>query len=185
MIILFGPAGAGKSMQGYMLAARFGWRWLSAGQLLRETRDPDLMESMRKGEFVDDDQIRSVMGEAIKSADNVEHLILDGFPRQIQQAEWLLDSEEYFDREIQVVIVLDVSREVIEKRLAIRGRADDTADSIDKRLALFSEETSPILDFFKQSDVIVKHVNGEGTIGQVHDAILSALEEEMVFSAKD
>lgn len=181
MIILFGPAGAGKSVQGHMLAARFDWRWLSAGQLLRETRNVEFMEAMRKGDFIPDEHIREVMGKAIKSADSIDHLILDGFPRQTQQAEWLLGSREEFDREIQAVIVLDVSRDVIERRLAIRGRADDTAEAIDKRLALFREETTPILDYFEANGVAVVHVDGEGTVGHVHDGIVSALEARGVF----
>ena len=53
MIVFFGPAGAGKSVQGQMLAARNGWRWLSAGQLLRDTRDPELFAQMRTGGLVD------------------------------------------------------------------------------------------------------------------------------------
>lgn len=184
MIILFGPAGAGKSVQGHMLAARFDWRWLSAGQLLRETRDVSFMEAMRKGDFIPDEHIRAVMGEAIKNASDIKHIILDGFPRQEQQARWLLESRQSFNRNIQAVIVLDVGRKVIEKRLAIRGRADDTADAIDKRLELFRNETNPILAFFEDNNVPVVHVDGEGTVGQVHDGIVAALEERGVFDAK-
>lgn len=178
MIILFGPAGAGKSVQGHLLAARFEWRWLSAGQLLRETRDPEFVEAMRKGEFISDDQIRRVMGDAVKQATAVKRVILDGFPRQLQQAQWLLESRETFGRDIVVAIVLDVNRDIVEKRLAIRGRADDTAEAIDRRLALFQEETFPILDYFTKNNISVVHVDGSGTVGEVHDAIVAVLEEK-------
>ena len=50
MIIFFGPAGAGKSVQGQILSARHGWRWLSAGQLLRDSKDPELLKVMSTGE---------------------------------------------------------------------------------------------------------------------------------------
>ena len=46
MIVFFGPAGAGKSVQGQILAARFGWRWLSAGQLLRDSKDIEVLKQM-------------------------------------------------------------------------------------------------------------------------------------------
>lgn len=178
MIILFGPAGAGKSVQGHMLAARFGWRWLSAGQLLRETRDTEFMEAMRKGEFIPDEHIRKVMGDALKNATDISRVILDGFPRQAQQAEWLLSVREELSRDIKAVIVLDVSREVIDERLKIRGRADDTEDAIDHRLDLFREETMPIIEYFLENNIPVSHVDGAGSVGQVHDAIVDVLTEK-------
>jgi CRP-like cAMP-binding protein len=52
MIIFFGPAGSGKSVQGQLLAAKQGWRWLSTGQLLRDTRDPILLQSMQQGKLI-------------------------------------------------------------------------------------------------------------------------------------
>ena len=177
MIILFGPAGAGKSVQGHMLAARYGWRWLSAGQLLRETRDVEFMEAMRRGEFIPDEKIRQVMGDALKNAAEIDRVILDGFPRQLQQAQWLLQAREVYSREIKAVIVLDVSRDVIEERLRIRGRADDTTEAIDRRLELFREETSPILDYFLDNNIAVDHVDGSGSVGQVHDAVVEVLTE--------
>jgi len=175
VIILFGPAGAGKSVQGHLLAARYEWRWLSAGQLLRETKDTAYLEAMQKGEFVPDEQIRSVMGNALKSAGDIAHVILDGFPRQMQQAQWLVEARGEHGRDISAVIVLDVAAEVIEKRLHIRGRADDTAESIDRRLELYREETMPIVDYFTGNNIPVVHVDGAGTVGQVHDAIVEEL----------
>ena len=81
MIIFFGPAGAGKSVQGQILAARHGWRWLSAGQLLRDTRDPEVMECLRSGELVPVETISRVMDTALANAGDIHKVILDGFPR--------------------------------------------------------------------------------------------------------
>ena len=53
MIVFFGPAGAGKSVQGNLLAARNDWRWLGAGQLLRDSKDPELLAQMSTGQLVD------------------------------------------------------------------------------------------------------------------------------------
>ena len=63
MIVFFGPAGAGKSVQGQILAARHGWRWLSSGQLLRDSRDPEIAELMRTGALVGSDQTNKVIAE--------------------------------------------------------------------------------------------------------------------------
>ena len=81
MIIFFGPAGAGKSVQGQILAARMGWRWLSAGQLLRDSHDTELIKTMHEGKLVSHETITRVMGEAIAKAGDIKQLILDGFPR--------------------------------------------------------------------------------------------------------
>lgn len=61
MVVFFGPAGAGKSVQGQILAARHGWRWLSSGQLLRDSRDPEIVEIMRSGALVGNKQINEVV----------------------------------------------------------------------------------------------------------------------------
>ena len=91
MIVFFGPAGAGKSVQGQMLAARHGWRWLSAGQLLRDTHDIELIKEMQTGALVSPERVNALMGEALKRAVNIDRVILDGFPRQLEQAKWLVE----------------------------------------------------------------------------------------------
>src|SRR6476660_1363675 len=100
MIVFFGPAGAGKSVQGQMLAARQGWRWLSAGQLLRDTRDPELFAQMQTGGLVDPAKVNALMGDAIARATNINRVIIDGFPRQMAQAEWLVESKAHHGRDI-------------------------------------------------------------------------------------
>ncbi|MBC7459377.1 nucleoside monophosphate kinase, partial [Candidatus Saccharibacteria bacterium] len=123
MIVFFGPAGAGKSVQGQMLAARMGWRWLSAGQLLRDTKDVELTKIMHAGGMVPHDAITKIMGEAIAHAAHIDQLILDGFPRMLEQAHWLIESQPEHGRSIGLVVVLEVPREELLKRLEIRGRA--------------------------------------------------------------
>ena len=68
MIVFFGPAGAGKSVQGQILAARFGWRWLSAGQLLRDSKDIEVLKQMRTGNLVTTETVNRLMGEALNWA---------------------------------------------------------------------------------------------------------------------
>lgn len=176
MIIFFGPAGAGKSVQGQILSARHGWRWLSAGQLLRDSKDPELLRVMSTGSLVPSDVTNQLVGEAIKRSSDLDHLILDGFPREMAQAQWLIDSKSHHGRDIALVIVLEVPKSELLKRLAIRGRADDQPEVIDERLRIYRSEIYPILTYLTEQGVNITHVDGVGTVGQVHDRIVDELE---------
>ena len=176
MIVFFGPAGAGKSVQGQMLAARNGWRWLSAGQLLRDTHDIDLIKQMQTGKLVSPEKVSELMGAALKRATNINRVILDGFPRQMSQAHWLVDSQSHHGRDIKLVIVMEVPKSELLKRLEVRGRADDTPDAIDERLKIYRTEMYPILSYLTEKNVNIVHIDGVGTVGQVHDRIMEELE---------
>lgn len=175
MIVFFGPAGAGKSVQGQMLAARMGWRWLSAGQLLRDSHDAELVTIMHEGKLVPHEAITRIMGEAIGKAGDIDQLILDGFPRQLEQAEWLVQSQPEHGRSIGLVVVLEVPREELLKRLSIRGRADDTPEAIDQRLNIYRQEMYPILGLFTEQHIPVVHIDGVGSVGQIHDRVVEEL----------
>jgi adenylate kinase len=176
MIVFFGPAGAGKSVQGQMLAARHGWRWLSAGQLLRDTHDIELIKEMQTGALVNPEKVNQLMGDALKRATNISRVILDGFPRQLEQAKWLIESQPEHQRSIALVIVLEVPRSELLKRLEVRGRVDDTPEAIDERLRIYRTEMYPILSYFTEQHVNIVHIDGTGTVGQVHDRIMEELE---------
>lgn len=175
MIVFFGPAGAGKSVQGQMLAARHGWRWLSAGQLLRDTHDMEIIREMQTGGLVNPERVNELMGEALKRATNIDRVIVDGFPRQLSQAKWLINSQPTHQRSVGLVIVLEVPRSELLKRLEVRGRADDTPEAIDERLKIYRTEMYPILSYFTEENVNIVHIDGTGTVGQVHDRIVEEL----------
>lgn len=175
MIIFFGPAGSGKSVQAQILAARQGWRWLSAGQLLRDSRDPQLLQQMAEGQLADNDKVNAIMADALKRADGIDRVIIDGFPRELSQAQWLVDSQPEHGRSISLVIVLEVPRDELLQRMQIRGRADDNAEAIDERLAIYEEEINPILAYLGQQNIAIAHIDGQGTVGQVHDRVMEAV----------
>lgn len=175
MIVFFGPAGAGKSVQGQILSARHGWRWLSAGQLLRDSHDSTLICQMQTGKLVDEQLVNAVMDNALKRSKNLEHVILDGYPRLLSQAEWLISKQPEHERSIKIVVVLEVPKNEIEHRLQLRGRADDTPEVIDERLRIYRTENYPILGYLTEQGVYIAHIDGTGTVGRVHDRI----EEEL------
>lgn len=177
MIIIFGPPGSGKSIQGQMLAARMGWRWLSAGQLLRDEKDPNLLAIMRTGELVPHERTNSIMDKAIERASGISQIILDGYPRAIEQAEWLIQAQKAHNRKVSLIITLDVPREEIIRRLDIRGRSDDESEAIEQRINLYKEESIPVVEYLQDNGVKAATVDGVGAVGQVHDRIVSVLQE--------
>jgi adenylate kinase len=176
VIIFFGPAGAGKSVQGQILSARHGWRWLSAGQLLRDTHDAKLIHEMQTGSLIDEDRVNGIMMGALQNAQDLDHVILDGFPRKLTQANWLIDTQPEHEHSIDLVIILEVPKAEILRRLKIRGRVDDTPDAIEQRLRIYRSEIYPILDYFNDQHIPITHIDGTGTVGQVHDRIEAELE---------
>ena len=176
IIAIDGPAGAGKSVQGQILAARHNWRWLSTGQLLRDTHNVKLLQEMQTGALVDPEVVNEIIAQALERAKDIEHVILDGFPRQLSQAKWLIDSQPRHGRSIGVVIVLEVPKAEIIRRLQLRGRADDTPEAIEERLQIYRKEMYPILSYLTEQGVHVAHIDGTGTVGQVHDRIEAELE---------
>ncbi|HMH70555.1 MAG TPA: nucleoside monophosphate kinase [Candidatus Saccharimonadales bacterium] len=175
MIVFFGPAGAGKSVQGQMLAARQGWRWLSAGQLLRDTHDIELIKEMQTGQLVNTEKVNALMGDALARAKNMNRVILDGFPRELSQAKWLVATQPQHERSIQLVVVLEVPRSELLKRIEVRGRVDDTPEAVDERLKIYRTEMYPILSYLTEQGVNIAHIDGTGTVGQVHDRIMEEL----------
>lgn len=173
MILLFGPTGAGKSMQGQMLAVRMGWKWLSTGQMLRDSNDPHMNELLKTGELIDDETIYRVFDEAVRHAkeNNYPKIIVDGFPRTKEQAEWLADYMERSGEAIEQVVVLEVPEGEIMQRLDLRGRMEDTPDTIARRMTIYRQKMYPVLGSFAEDGIKIIHMDGTGTAGEVHDRL--------------
>ena len=173
MILFFGPTGAGKSMQGQMLAVRQGWKWLSTGEMLRASKDPEVINVLKSGELVSDELTYEVFDEAIRDAKakNYPKIIVDGFPRTKDQAEWLADYLEKSGENIDLVVVLEVPESEIMKRLEARGRMEDTPETIAKRMNIYRQKMYPVLGSFAEDGVKIVHLDGTGTAGEVHDRI--------------
>ena len=176
MIVFFGPAGAGKSVQGQMLAARLGWQWLSTGQMFRESDDPEIKEILKTGELISDEKTYDVVREALGGAVDMKRFIIDGFPRTMAQAEWLMDNKNSLGRSVAMVIVLEVPESVIQERLQLRGRAQDKPEIVARRMNIYRQEMYPVLSYFADKGIKIVHLDGTGTVGQVHDKIVAELE---------
>ena len=174
MFILFGPAGSGKSLQGQTLAEKYGWRWLSVGQLLRDQHNPVLDATMKEGGLVDDNFVVKMMHDAMKDAEYAEqNAILDGYPRDVWQAEWLV---EHGDLEnVEGAIILNVPKEELWKRLEARGRVDDQKDAIEKRWDVFEQTISTMSEILEKEGLKIVRIDGVGSIVQITERIEEVL----------
>lgn len=171
MIIVYGPPGSGKSVQGQLLAANNDWRWLSTGQLLRDTRDESVLHEMAVKGLVNNKAVYRVLVNAIAQAKDVEHIVLDGFPRDVEQARWLVAALPEHQRSIQAVINLQVPFEELTRRLEIRGRFDDDTSMVKRRYDNYLGMVDPILDFMRSEKIPVIEVNGVGDPEEIHHTI--------------
>jgi len=173
MILLFGPTGAGKSLQGQMLAVRQGWKWLSTGEILRQSVDPQVIATLKSGDLVSDELTYQVFEQAVQEARDKQYpnIIIDGFPRTKDQAAWLAQYMESIQEKIDEVIVLEVPETEITHRLAKRARMEDTPETIAKRMAIYRQKMYPVLSTFAEDGVKIIHLDGTGSAGEVHDRI--------------
>ncbi|MBP7760717.1 nucleoside monophosphate kinase [Candidatus Saccharibacteria bacterium] len=173
MIIFFGPTGAGKSVQGQMLGVRMGWKWLSTGEMLRASHDPEVIAVLQSGELVSDELTYEVFDSAIQDAKAKAYpnIIVDGFPRTKDQAEWLAEYMDKNDQKIDLVVALEVPEAEIMLRLQKRARMEDTPETIERRMMIYRQKMYPLLSVFAEDNVPIVHLDGNGTAGQIHDKI--------------
>lgn len=177
MIIFFGPAGSGKSTQGRIIADKYGWRWLSVGQVLRDTGEFD--EILKKGELVDDKEVVSLMNKQIEfaRAEGMD-IVLDGYPRDVQQAEILqADKKTDFFGNIDCAIILNVPKKELLERIQERGREDDTMAVVERRFAIFEQNICSILPLLKERNVPIHEVDGTGEFEDVTARITKIIQK--------
>jgi adenylate kinase len=172
-----GVAGSGKSMQGEILAKKLGYQWLSSGHLLREYVTGKKKEDMLKGKLLDDQELIGIISKALSEADQ-KHMILDGFPRTLVQANWLLKRHEEGKISLDKVVLLEVSKETVLKRLLQRGRQDDNEETINKRFEEYEKLTLPIIDLYTSHGIDVCRIDGGQSIEEVSRSIAVLFDKE-------
>ena len=174
MITLFGLAGSGKGTQGRALAEIFGWRWLSVGEAIRQTNEYD--DIINQGNMIPDEDVIKMMGKQIARAeDEGFDVILDGYPRDAVQTQWLLDN---MPEKLDGAIVLEVPKEELLERLALRGRDDDKERaSIERRFAIYEQNISSILPLLESANIPIKRVNGVGKVEEVTARLTEVVKE--------
>jgi adenylate kinase len=201
-VLLLGPPGAGKGTQSKRLAAEFDLEHVTTGDALRankhmETEYGTPAEYMDAGELVPDEVVNAIVEEALSSADGY---VLDGYPRNLDQAEHLSDITD-----LDAVLSFEVSEEELVDRLTGRRvceecganyhvefdqpeeegvcdecggdlyqREDDTAETVKERLRVYEENTAPVVDHYREAGVLVP-IDGEGAPDEVYQRVRDAV----------
>jgi adenylate kinase len=184
-LLIVGPQGSGKGTQGVRIAEAFGIPAISTGDVFRAAvKDESELGSQVKaiieaGDLVPDELTSAVVRERLSEQDAAHGFLLDGYPRNVAQVMHLDEFLEGRDEALDAVILLDVPREESISRIASRaqeqGRSDDTEAVISNRLAIYERETAPIIGVYEARDIVVR-VDGVGSLDEITDRIVSALE---------
>ena len=185
-VLMIAPPGAGKGTQSALIAAHFGIPHIATGELLRDhvARRTDLGLAIQgyldRGELVPDEVVLDMVREAMIAAREAGGgYVLDGIPRNMQQARaaYLIGRE--LGMTADVALHLDAGDAEVTRRLlaraALEHRSDDTAEVIAQRLALYHEVTAPILSWYRDRGILVS-VDAMRSAHQVGREILAALE---------
>lgn len=162
-----GPQGSGKSTQAQKLAENLGLPHLQTGELFRkiatgqDARAKIIKQTLDEGKLVPDKEYNQVLGSEIIKPEYENGFVIDGSPRTLAQAETL-------PFEPDKVFYLAVSDAENIKRLSKRGRTDDTRDLINKRLGLYHEQTEPVLEYYRQKNIL-EEVDGERSIEAIFE----------------
>jgi len=187
-IIICGAPGCGKGTQSDLIVEKYGLKHLSTGDLLRteiaekSTLGIEAESYISKGNLVPDTMILDILSKAIdEQTKSSNGIILDGFPRNVAQAEALETLMTKLKKEITILIDLNVDDEELIKRLLIRGetsgRCDDNLETIKKRLEVYVSKTAPVSDFYKNKNKYAA-INGMGTVDEIFGRISSVIESK-------
>ena len=177
MILLMGVAGAGKSIQGRLLADEHGYAWISSGEIFRVLVTGKRRQQMLEGKLLSDDEVIRLFDKVFDLIDISEEFVLDGFPRTIPQADWLLEQIKSGRLKLSRVIHLTASEEVVRERLLARGRQDDTEEAIAERFREYRAVTLPILEHLRQEGISSCDIDAAQTPREVHDEIVNCIDE--------
>ncbi|MFL6142382.1 MAG: adenylate kinase [Labedaea sp.] len=179
-VVLVGPPGAGKGTQAATLSDKLGVSHISTGDLFRKhiNAGTELGKRVKgildAGGLVPDELTIELVKERLAEPDTEDGILLDGFPRNVRQADLLNKILSERDEKLDVVVELQVNEDTLVRRLLARGRADDTEDVIRHRQQLYRSETAPLLDYYR--DLLVT-VDGTGDVDEVTTLILAALRD--------
>ncbi|EIL97494.1 adenylate kinase [Rhodanobacter sp. 115] len=186
-LVLLGAPGSGKGTQAARLKSDLGVPHISTGDMLRAAvaaGTPTGLKAkavMDAGQLVSDDILLAMLEERLAQPDAATGFILDGYPRNLAQADALDHLLTRIGQPLDAVIKLEVPNEAIIGRCEIRfkaeGRADDNPDTVRKRLAIYAEQTAPVADFYARRGKL-QVVDGVGELADVTARVRRALEGE-------
>jgi adenylate kinase len=185
-LLLLGPQGSGKGTQATRIAADYGIPHISTGEMFRAAIAAGTELGRRvepilaAGELVPDELTVELIRERLGHPDARRGFVLDGFPRNLAQAQALDRMLEGIGRDLDAVLYFDLPDEVAIERLLGRaraeGRTDDAPDVIERRLAIYHEQTEPLAEYYRAHDRLVP-LHADRTVDEVYAQLQDALEQ--------
>ena len=184
--IILGPPGSGKGTQAKRLAKEKNLFYFGTGDLMRQEAETGTAMGLvfRKvwergqGELIADELVQRFVGEKLEATDLSQGLVLDGYPRTMEQAEYL---EEIFKKkkiDNLLVINLVVSTESLIKRMLKRrvdeNRVEDRPEVLRKRIEVYQKQTAPLIEYYQKKGLLI-NIDGEPTIEEVWEEIKKVL----------
>ena len=166
-LLFLGPPGAGKGTQAALISNANSYLHLSTGELLRKEIEfnTDLGKKVKdiinKGQLVSDQLVLEIVKKNLDKEN--KGWVLDGYPRNLSQANSLNDVLININQPLDVVFYLDIPDEVLIKRLIKRGREDDNEETIKTRLKIYKENTEPLIEYYKNLSLL-EYINADGDL---------------------
>ena len=157
-LLFLGAPGAGKGTQAELLSQTYCYSHLSTGELLRKEIEMNTIlgkqvkDIINRGELVSDELVLKIVKQNLNK-DN-KGWILDGYPRNLSQANSLNEVLVEINQSLDIVFYLDIPEEVLIKRLLLRGRKDDTDETIRTRVNIYKKTTEPLIQYFKDLSLL-------------------------------
>ncbi|MEK7060843.1 MAG: nucleoside monophosphate kinase [Patescibacteria group bacterium] len=185
-IVFYGPEGSGKGTQAKLLSEKLGLPILSSGDLVRDAALNDkgiigevCRQALSEGKYVADSEMFVLWKWRLKEEAAKGGWIMDGFPRNVEQAKFLDDKIDKYGYKVERVIYLSLSKEESMKRLIKRARPlhegstelHDSPERIKQRLAIYKEGEKDVLNFYHEKGILIE-INADNAIEKVHDDIV-------------
>lgn len=181
-LILLGPPGSGKGTQAQTLADLWQVPHISTGDLLRTAvasqagLGTEAQSYMDRGELVPDRIVIAMIQERLGQPDAKQGWILDGFPRNVAQANSLTSLLEVINQAYDCTVNLDVPDQVLIARMLGRGRQDDNETTIRRRLEVYREQTLPLIHFYRDRQRLL-NINGNAEVADITAVIAQSVND--------
>ena len=183
-VLVLGPQGSGKGTQAKRVASEHGLPHVSTGEMFRALDDAkplgrEVNEIMERGDLVPDEITIRMIRERLAEDDARGGFILDGFPRNLAQAEALDEMLDEIGHTLDVIFFFDLDDETAKERALGRaheeGRIDDTPESIARRLSVYHEQTGPVVEYYRTTGRLVP-LHASRSVAEVAAEIESTLD---------